>query len=297
MIDLTNVDTERRNINTFNLDEMSPLEIVKIMNEEDGKIAEAISKILNKVATVVEIGGQTLHKKGRIIYIGAGTSGRLGILDAVECPPTFGVDFNQVRGIIAGGEQAFIKAVEGAEDSKDLCIQDLKAINFNKDDLLLGIAASGRTPYVIGGLEYATQVGAKTSSLAITRNSEIAKYAQYPIELEVGAEVLTGSTRLKAGTAQKMILNMISTGSMILNGKVYQNLMVDVQQTNEKLVERARGIVIEATGCDYETATLNLELASGSAKVAIVMILTNSTVKEANVLLEKGNGFIKKAII
>lgn len=296
MVDLTKIDTEKRNMDTLNLDSMTAFEIVSAMQKEDAKITIAIEKNIKDIAVVVEKASETLKNNGRIIYMGAGTSGRLGILDAVECPPTFGVDFNKVVGLIAGGETAFIKAVEGAEDSLELPITDLEAINLEKNDFVIGIAASGRTPYVISGLTYAKNLGCVTASLAITSNSEIAKYADHKIEVEVGAEVLTGSTRLKAGTAQKMILNMISTGSMVLNGKAYQNLMVDVMQTNIKLVERARNIVIDATGCEYEVAVTNLDQANGNAKTAIVMILTNSSYKEACKLLENGNGFVKNAI-
>lgn len=296
MVDLTKIDTEKRNMDTLNLDSMTAFEIVSAMQKEDAKITIAIEKNIKDIAVVVEKASETLKNNGRIIYMGAGTSGRLGILDAVECPPTFGVDFNKVVGLIAGGETAFIKAVEGAEDSLELAITDLEAINLEKNDFVIGIAASGRTPYVISGLTYAKNLGCVTASLAITSNSEIAKYADHKIEVEVGAEVLTGSTRLKAGTAQKMILNMISTGSMVLNGKAYQNLMVDVMQTNIKLVERARNIVIDATGCEYEVAVTNLDQANGNAKTAIVMILTNSSYKEACKLLENGNGFVKNAI-
>lgn len=296
MVDLTKIDTEKQNLETINLDEMNALEIVKTMNAEDEKITKAIKKEEKDISKVVEIGGETLKNNGRIIYIGAGTSGRLGILDAVECPPTFGVDYNQVIGLIAGGDTAFIKAVEGAEDEKELAIKDLEKINLSHKDFVIGIAASGRTPYVIGGLEQAKEKGAKTASLAITKNSEIAKFADFKIEVDVGAEVLTGSTRLKAGTCQKMILNMISTGSMVMNGKVYQNLMVDVQQTNKKLVERARSIVIKATDCSYEVAQKKLEEADGNAKTAIMMILGNLDKEVAQKMLIQENGFIKNVL-
>lgn len=293
MIDLKKIATEQRNESSMNLDKMSASEIVKLINKEDHKIAEAISTVTDQIGLVVEVAGQAIKDSGRIIYIGAGTSGRLGVLDAVECPPTYGVDFDTVVGLIAGGEEAFIKAQEGAEDSEQFAIDDLKAINLNDKDIVIGVAASGRTPYVIGGLKYAKEVGAKTSSVAITFGSEIAKYADYPIEVQVGSEVVTGSTRMKAGTAQKMILNMISTGAMILNGKVYQNLMVDVQQTNLKLVERAKSIVMQATDCDYDTASEKLVIADGHAKTAIVMILNNIDLDAARDLLIKNSGFIR----
>lgn len=292
-IDLTKIATESRNLDTMNIHNASAFEITSLINKEDAKIAKSIEKELTNISKVVEYAGETLNKGGRIIYIGAGTSGRLGVLDAVECPPTYGVSFDTVIGLIAGGEEAFIKAQEGAEDSKELCVEDLKKIKLTENDFLIGVAASGRTPYVIGGLEYASTVGAKSASIAITYNSEIAKYADFVIEVEVGAEVVTGSTRMKAGTAQKMILNAISTGAMILNGKVYQNLMVDVQQTNLKLVQRAKNIVMQATDCSYEVAEEKLEICNGHAKTAIVMILNNVNYDEAIAILEKNNGFIK----
>ncbi len=295
-IDLSKIATEKRNVNSMNLDALDAKEIVELINNEDVNIQKGIAKEIEAIAKVVEVAANTIASNGRIIYIGAGTSGRLGVLDAVECPPTYGVDYDVVIGLMAGGEKAFVKAKEGAEDSKELAVADLKAINLNEKDLVVGIAASGRTPYVIGGLEYAKKIGASTASLAITYNSEVKKYAEYPIEVEVGPEVVTGSTRMKAGTAQKMILNMISTGAMVLNGKVYQNLMVDVMQTNEKLVRRAINIVKMATDCEEETAVQNLEIANGSAKLAIVMILTGLDVNAAMEILSKNNGSIAKVL-
>lgn len=295
-IDLSKIATEKRNVNSMNLDALDAKEIVELINNEDVNIQKGIAKEIEAIAKVVEVAANTIASNGRIIYIGAGTSGRLGVLDAVECPPTYGVDYDVVIGLMAGGEKAFVKAKEGAEDSKELAVADLKAINLNEKDLVVGIAASGRTPYVIGGLEYAKEIGASTASLAITYNSEVKKYAEYPIEVEVGPEVVTGSTRMKAGTAQKMILNMISTGAMVLNGKVYQNLMVDVMQTNEKLVRRAINIVKMATDCEEETAVQNLEIANGSAKLAIVMILTGLDVNAAKEILSKNNGSIAKVL-
>lgn len=232
-------------------------------------------------------------KKGRIIYIGAGTSGRLGLLDAVECPPTFGVDYNTVVGLIAGGERAFIKAVEGAEDSKEQAVEDLKGINFSKEDVLVGIAASGRTPYVIGAINYAKEIFAEVCAVVCNKNSEISKICKNIIEVEVGPEILTGSTRLKAGTATKMVLNMISTISMVNIGKVYKNYMVDVKTSNQKLMLRAKNIVKEVTGCSEEEANFVLEKSEGSAKIAIVMLLFNCDVNKAKEKLEKVNGRIQ----
>ncbi len=295
-IDLSKIATEKRNKNSMNLDSLSASEIVELINNEDANVQKAIAKETKAIADVVRVAAKTIENGGRIIYIGAGTSGRLGVLDAVECPPTYGVDYDVVIGLMAGGVDAFVKAKEGAEDSKQLAVTDLKNIGLTNTDFVIGIAASGRTPYVIGGLEYANEIKCATASIAITYNSEIKAYAKYPIEVEVGAEVVTGSTRMKAGTAQKMILNMISTGAMVLNGKVYQNLMVDVMQTNEKLVRRAINIVKMATECSDEVAINYLNLADGSAKLAIVMILTNLDIDLAKAVLQKNNGSIAKVL-
>lgn len=295
-MNLNNMVTESRNKNTMNLDSMSSEEIIKCMNEEDKLIPIAISKVTDKIAKVVDEVVEAFKNSGRLIYIGAGTSGRLGLLDAVECPPTFGVNHEMVMGLIAGGKSAFIKAKEGAEDSKELCVEDLKKINLSEKDYLIGLAASGRTPYVIGGLEYAKQIGCKTACVACNINSKVSKYADTAIEVNCGAEILTGSTRLKSGTAQKMILNMISTASMIRIGKAYENLMVDVMQTNEKLKVRARNIVKTATGVSDEIANEKLKQANGSAKLAIVMILLNCSANQARDKLQKANGHVREAI-
>ncbi|HCM89571.1 MULTISPECIES: N-acetylmuramic acid 6-phosphate etherase [Vagococcus] len=295
-MDLTKLTTERRNDRTMHLDELSSLEILTIMNEEDAKVPLAIKEELPTINTVVEEIIKSFNKGGRLIYIGAGTSGRLGILDAAECVPTFGTDPEMVQGIIAGGNSAMTVAVEGAEDSKELAIEDLKNIKLNENDTVIGIAASGRTPYVIGGLEYAKSVNATTATIACNKNAEISNYAEFPIEVDAGAEVLTGSTRLKAGTTQKLILNMLSTVSMIGIGKVYNNLMVDVKATNEKLVERSKRIIMEATGCDYPTAENTFETSNQNVKLAIIMILTDVTKEEAAEKLTKGKGFIKNSI-
>ncbi|MGX7025627.1 N-acetylmuramic acid 6-phosphate etherase [Vagococcus hydrophili] len=295
-MDLTKLTTERRNDRTMHLDELSSLEILTIMNEEDAKVPLAIKEELPTINVVVEEIIKSFNKGGRLIYIGAGTSGRLGILDAAECVPTFGTDPEMVQGIIAGGNSAMTVAVEGAEDSKELAIEDLKNIKLNENDTVIGIAASGRTPYVIGGLEYAKSVNATTATIACNKNAEISNYASFPIEVDAGAEVLTGSTRLKAGTTQKLILNMLSTVSMIGIGKVYNNLMVDVKATNEKLVERSKRIIMEATGCDYPTAEHTFETSNENVKLAIIMILTDVTKEEASEKLTKGKGFIKNSI-
>ena len=295
-LNLKNMSTETRNQNTMNLDIMSPLEVVTVMNQEDAKVPAAITPALPNIAQCVTWAIESIENGGRIIYMGAGTSGRLGVLDAVECPPTFGVAPEVVVGLIAGGEKAFVKAVEGAEDSRELGRQDLIDINANKNDIVIGIAASGRTPYVLGGLAYAQEVGCHTVGISCNPGSAVGAAAELAIEVVPGPECLTGSTRLKSGTCQKLILNMISTATMVGCGKAYQNLMVDVMQTNEKLVVRAQNIVMEATGCDRETAAEKIAIAGGNAKTAITMILADCGLEEAKERLAKAKGHVREAI-
>lgn len=295
-MNLDKLTTESRHPETMNLDGMSLAEMLAKMNQEDRKVPVAVELALPDIEAVVKAAIASFKQGGRLIYMGAGTSGRLGVLDAAECVPTFGVSPEMVVGLIAGGEQAMTVAVEGAEDSTVLGKEDLVALNLTAKDTVVGIAASGRTPYVIGALEYATQVGASTATIACNLNSEISQYSQMPIEVDCGPEVLTGSTRLKAGTAQKLILNMISTASMIGIGKVYQNLMVDVQATNEKLEERSKRIIMEATDCDYQAAERAFEAADKHVKLAIVMILTGSKKEEATAKLEQAKGFIHQTL-
>ena len=296
MIDLSVLVTESRNKETMGLDQMTPLEIVTVMNREDGKAVEAIGEVLPQIAQAIAWCTDSLKQKGRIIYIGAGTSGRLGVLDAVECPPTFGVSPDVVVGLMAGGTPAFVKAVEGAEGSQTMGEEDLKEIHLSPADIVIGLAASGRTPYVIYGLRYAKKIGCRTVAVSCNRDSEIGKEADLAIEPVPGPEVLTGSTRLKAGTVQKMVLNMISTGSMVGIGKVYQNLMVDVVQTNMKLITRAENIVMTATGCTREEARDSLEEAEGSVKLAITMILLQCGAKSAKTRLNRAGGYVRNAI-
>lgn len=293
---LDKLATERRNERTMQLDEMSVEELLRVMNEEDQSVPHVIKQELPVIAQVVDRAITSFKRGGRLIYIGAGTSGRLGILDAAECVPTFGVSSDMVVGLIAGGERALIKAVEGAEDRKDLAVNDLKALHLNERDTVVGIAASGRTPYVIGGLDYAQEVGATTAALSCNKGAAISEHAEFKIEVETGPEVLTGSTRLKAGTAQKLVLNMISTASMIGVGKVYQNLMVDVQPTNEKLEVRAKRMIAEATGVDEQTAARYFDASGGHVKTAIVMILADVPHAEAVERLERANGFVREAL-
>lgn len=295
-LNLKNMSTETRNPNTMQLDTMTPLEIVTVMNSEDAKVPEAIRPALLQIAQCVTWATESIENGGRIIYMGAGTSGRLGVLDAVECPPTFGVAPEVVVGLIAGGEKAFVKAVEGAEDSRELGHDDLVNIHLEGRDIVIGIAASGRTPYVLGGLAYAKEVGCHTVAISCNPGSAIGQAAELAIEVVPGPEVLTGSTRLKSGTCQKLILNMISTAAMVRSGKAYQNLMVDVMQTNEKLVVRAQNIVMEATGCDRETAAEMIARADGNAKTAITMILADCNVEEARSRLAAAKGHVREAI-
>ena len=295
-LNLKNMSTETRNQNTMNLDIMSPLEVVTVMNQEDAKVPAAITPALPNIAQCVTWAIESIEAGGRIIYMGAGTSGRLGVLDAVECPPTFGVAPEVVVGLIAGGEKAFVKAVEGAEDSRELGRQDLIDMNLQKRDIVIGIAASGRTPYVLGGLAYAQEMGCHTVGISCNPGSAVGAAAELAIEVVPGPECLTGSTRLKSGTCQKLILNMISTATMVGCGKAYQNLMVDVMQTNEKLVVRAQNIVMEATGCDRETAAEKIALADGNAKTAITMILADCGLEEAKERLARAKGHVREAI-
>ena len=295
-LNLKNMSTETRNQNTMNLDIMSPLEVVTVMNQEDAKVPAAITPALPNIAQCVTWAIESIEAGGRIIYMGAGTSGRLGVLDAVECPPTFGVAPEVVVGLIAGGEKAFVKAVEGAEDSRELGRQDLIDINLEKRDIVIGIAASGRTPYVLGGLAYAQEVGCHTVGISCNPGSAVGAAAELAIEVVPGPECLTGSTRLKSGTCQKLILNMISTATMVGCGKAYQNLMVDVMQTNEKLVVRAQNIVMEATGCEREVAAEKIAIAGGNAKTAITMILADCGLEEAKERLAKARGHVREAI-
>ncbi|WP_299078226.1 N-acetylmuramic acid 6-phosphate etherase [uncultured Paraglaciecola sp.] len=294
--ELNNILSETRNPSTLNIDLLSTEAILQKINEEDQNVALAIKPALGNISIAVEKIVHTLKNNGRLIYIGAGTSGRLGILDAVECIPTFSIGKNVVIAIIAGGDKAVKEAVEGAEDNQQAAIEDLNAVNFNANDILVGIAASGRTPYVVAALEYAQQLGAVSIAVSCNPNSTIGKVANVDICAAVGPEVLTGSTRMKSGSAQKLILNMLSTVSMIKMGKTYQNLMVDVNASNEKLYARALLIVMQATDCDEHTATAALQAAGNEAKIAIMMVLTGTNAEEANSLLKQNDGFLRQAV-
>lgn len=295
-MNLGSLVSESRNPATMNLDEMTTLEMVASFNHEDSKVPEAIRAVLPEVAQAVDMAAASFKAGGRLIYLGAGTSGRLGVLDASECPPTFGVPHGLVVGLIAGGPGALLKAVEGAEDSEELGVTDLKNLQITPADTIVGLAASGRTPYVIGALRYARELGCDTVAISCNPDSPIAHEAQVAISPVVGPEALTGSTRLKSGTAQKLVLNMISTGAMVKNGKVYQNLMVDVKATNVKLVDRACRIVVEATGAARADAEAALSQTDFEVKPAILMILANISAQEAIQRLTAHHGFLRAAL-
>lgn len=293
---LKSLGTESVNINTKNIDQMNTLEIVKTMNSEDANVSLAVKEQINEVAKSVDIIVDSLKKGGRLFYIGAGTSGRLGVLDASECPPTFNTDPNMVIGLIAGGDYALRNAMEGVEDKEEEGALDLRKYELNSNDVVVGIAASGRTPYVIGGLKYARSIKASTVSIACNKNAKMSKEADISIEVNVGPEVLTGSTRLKSGTAQKMVLNILTTASMIKLGKTYKNYMVDLQAKNEKLRIRSMNIVSELTDLTSEESEKILIEAAWSVKTALVMVFRNCSVDEANSLLEKNDGRISKVL-
>lgn len=295
-INLNQLATEARNPESLDIDAQSTENILRIINREDAKIAAAIASEIPAIAQAVEKIVQTLQHGGRLIYIGAGTSGRLGILDATECPPTYSTNPEDIIGIIAGGREAVFRSVEHAEDNEALAIADLQAIQLNQKDILVGIAASGRTPYVVSALRYAQSLAATTVALTCTANNPMHASADIAITPIVGAEVVTGSTRMKAGTAQKLVLNMLTTAAMIRLGKVYRNLMVDVKPSNAKLVQRQKNIVMQATDCDEATAAAALQSADGEAKTAIVMLLLNLDAQAARERLNANHGIIRAAL-
>lgn len=296
MIQLDQLPTEQRNPMTSCIDRLSTLEMVQRINDEDKKVAFAVEKELGSIAEAVDTIYAALKSGGRLIYCGCGTSGRLGILDAVECPPTFSTDPEMVQGVIAGGEPALFKAVEGAEDNVAAGKEDMVNLNLSPKDILVGIAASGRTPYVLGAMAYAKEIGAKTVAVTCNKHSQMNAIADIPIGVEPGPEVITGSTRMKSGTAQKMVLNMLSTGAMIRLGKVYGNLMVDVKPTNEKLVRRAINIVATAANVDESEARKALEQCGYSAKTAIVMLVKGLPAAESERRLAENGGIVARAL-
>ena len=289
---LDHIDTEKTNPATRHIDRLGTEDMLRLINREDQKVAEAVAQVLPQVAQAVDIIYRQMQGGGRLVYLGSGTSGRLGVLDAAECPPTFGVDPALVVALIAGGEGAFVRAREGAEDDRAAGAEDLRAIDFSAKDVLVGIAASGRTPYVIGGMDYAASVGAPVIALVCTANADMASHAQVTIAPLSGPEVITGSTRMKSGTAQKMVLNMLSTGVMVKLGKVYGNLMVDMKATNDKLHERAIRIVMQAADVSRERAAQALAEADGHCKPAIVSLLFGLDYQSALAALNRAQGRI-----
>lgn len=294
--DLSLLITEKANGRTRDLDRLSTLEMVRLINEEDKKVAFAVETQLEAIAKAVDLVAEALEKGGHLIYLGAGTSGRLGVLDAVECPPTFGLDPTVIRGLLAGGEAAMFRSAEDLEDDEEQGARDVREAGVTSGDVLIGITASGRTPYTLGGVKEARRLGCKTIALTNNPNSPLTQLVDVVIAPVVGPEVLAGSTRLKAGTAQKMVLNMISTGVMVKLGKVYSNLMVDVRPTNRKLVERAKRIIEEATGLERGRVEALWEAAGRETKTAIVMALTGSSASEARAALQRHLGRVRQAV-
>lgn len=294
--DLNKLLTEQRNISTADIDLLSAAEIAKKINDEDKTVAIAVEKAIPQIAALVEKAVAVLDAGGRLIYMGAGTSGRIGVLDAVECPPTFGVSPDKIQCLMAGGEYAFVRSVEGAEDSTEAAVADLKRINLTAADIVIGITASGRTPYAVAGVKYAKEIGCATGSISTAAESEIARIVDLPVEAITGPEVIAGSTRMKSGTAQKLICNMISTTVMIKLGKVYQNLMIDVQPTNEKLINRARNILVQAAGISYDEAVAYLEKYDTVKKALFSLLSGVESLAEVERYLDRAKGHIRKAL-
>ncbi|MFI5779475.1 N-acetylmuramic acid 6-phosphate etherase [Nocardia sp. NPDC051570] len=296
MFEFGALTTEAVDPSTVDLDTMPVEQLLRTMNAADTSVAPAVAQAIPQIARAVERIVAARCVSGRMLYVGAGTSGRIGVLDASECPPTFGVDPREVVGIIAGGPTAITRSVEGAEDDIDRAAVDLAAVDLDANDVVIALAASGRTPYAIGALDYARSVGGGTVSVSCNRGAEMSGHAEIAIEIDTGPEVLTGSTRLKAGTAQKLVCNMISTAVMVRSGKVYGNLMVDLNPSNTKLRDRARRIVSEATGVDTAAAAALLDAAGGHSKTAIVMQLTGVDADQARRLLRDAHGFVRTAV-
>lgn len=294
--DIKSLSTEARNENSYNIDTKSTKEILRIINNEDKKVAYAIEEELDDIEKIVDAVVDAFNKGGRLIYVGAGTSGRMGLIDAVECRPTYSVPDEMVMGIMAGGKEAFVRAKEGVEDSKEEAVEDLKNINLSNKDILIGIAASGRTPYVLGAIEYANMIGCNTAAIATVKNSKIGNISKLKVEVNTGAEVVSGSTRMKAGTAQKLICNMISTASMIKIGKVYNNLMVDVSATNQKLVKRAVGIIQEITNACEDVCIEKMNKYKNVKKAVISILLGIDDEKEIDELLNQNKNNLRNVI-
>jgi N-acetylmuramic acid 6-phosphate etherase len=288
--------TEQRNEVSADIDSKTALEILTIINNEDKKVPFAVERILPEIAALVDDIVASFQKGGRLVYIGAGTSGRLGVLDASECPPTYGVSPEMVRGLIAGGQEALTKSIESAEDRAGDGVAELKQMGFNRDDVLVGITASGQAPYVLGALEYARELGAVSGAISCNAGSKTFELAKYRLFVDVGPEVVTGSTRMKSGTAQKLILNMLSTASMIRIGKVYKNLMVDLRPVNQKLILRSIRLIREVTGCPAEQAEAAFAASGKNPKTAIVMVLLGTDRARAEELLQEAGGHISALV-
>ncbi|MBL1226482.1 N-acetylmuramic acid 6-phosphate etherase [Enterococcus sp. BWR-S5] len=295
-MEITKLTTESRNTHSQNIDQLSTLEMIKVINEEDKKVAEAVERVLPDIALAIDAMTERFLADGRLIYCGAGTSGRLGALDAIELTPTYSVSPQKAFGILAGGKEAMFSAIEGAEDSKELAVEDLKKMDLSEKDVVIALAASGRTPYAISAIEYGNEVGALTISVTCNDKGAMNQLAQVGIAAVVGPEVITGSTRMKSGSAQKMVLNMLSTGVMIKSGKVYQNLMVNVQPTNLKLIQRSISIIQEATGVDAAKAEDYLTRADNHVAAAIVMLETGKSFSESIQALDEKDGRISAVI-
>lgn len=295
-MDLTSLTTERENPASADIDAKSTREILAIINAEDKKVPAAVELALDDVAALVEDVVASFRKGGRLVYIGAGTSGRLGVLDASECPPTFGTPPEMVQGLIAGGRDALVRSIESAEDKEDQGVKDLESVGFGRDDVLVGITASGQAPYVLGAMRRARELGAVVGAISCNRNSGTFALADHRVYVDVGPEVVTGSTRMKSGTAQKLVLNMITTAAMIRIGKVYRNLMIDLRPVNKKLVERSKNLIMRATDCDRGTAEKAFAESGGKPKIAILMVLLGISAADAEALVAANDGHLSKAV-
>jgi len=295
-VDIKKITTEGRNVNTLDIDKLDTIDILKKMNDEDKQVPYAVEESLSQIVPLVDGIVERFKKGGRLVYVGAGTSGRIGLMDAVECHPTFSCSFEMIQCLMAGGSGAMIKAVEGAEDNEQMAIDQLKEISLNENDIVIGIAASGRTPYTVSAVKYANSIGALTGCVTTSKNSILASVSKYPIEAITGAEVLMGSTRLKSGTAQKLICNMISSASMIKMGRVYSNLLTDMRVTNEKIVERSKNVLVEALSIE-KTEAEKLLNKYGCIKYALVGSI--SGIDDADIvkdIVDGVNGNIKEAL-
>lgn len=295
-IDLSGLTTERQNPASADIDSRSTRDILMIINNEDTKVPYAVEAVLDPIAELVDAVVNSFRKGGKLVYIGAGTSGRLGVLDASECPPTYGTPPWMVQGLIAGGREALVRSVEWAEDKEDQGVKDVQAIDFSSKDVLVGITASGQAPYVLGAMRYARDLGAVVGAISCNASSGTFELAHHKIFVDVGPEVVTGSTRMKSGTAQKLVLNMITTTAMIRIGKVYRNLMIDLTPVNKKLVERSKNLIMKATDCDRPTAERAFMASDKRPKIAILMVLLGIDAATAERLVETNDGHLSSAV-